>query len=36
MADFVMVVFPADYGSTGMKTFLVNHYGVVYEKDLRS
>lgn len=34
IAGFAMVAFPADYGSTGIKTFLVNHYGVVYEKDL--
>jgi DUF2950 family protein len=25
---------PADYGNSGVKTFIVNHYGDVYEKDL--
>lgn len=34
VAGFAMVVFPADYGRTGVKTFIVNHYGVVYERDL--
>lgn len=29
-----MVAFPADYGKTGVKTFIVNHYGVAYERDL--
>jgi hypothetical protein len=34
IAGFAMVAFPAEYGETGVKTFLVNHYGGVYEKDL--
>jgi Protein of unknown function (DUF2950) len=34
IAGFAMVAFPAEYGETGVKTFIVNHYGVVYEKDL--
>jgi hypothetical protein len=34
IAGFAMVAFPADYGKTGIKAFIVNHYGVVYEKDL--
>jgi hypothetical protein len=34
IAGFAMVAYPADYGKTGIKTFVVNHYGVVYEKDL--
>jgi hypothetical protein len=34
VAGFAMVAFPAEYGRTGVKTFIVNHYGVVYEKDL--
>lgn len=34
VAGFAMVAFPADYGKTGLKTFIVNHYGVVYERDL--
>ena len=34
IAGFAMVAYPADYGNTGIKTFVVNHYGTVYEKDL--
>jgi hypothetical protein len=34
IAGFALVAFPADYGSTGIKTFIVNNYEVVYEKDL--
>lgn len=34
VAGFALVAYPADYGSTGMKTFIVNHYGIVYEKDI--
>ena len=33
VAGFAMVAFPADYGKTGVKAFIVNHYGVVYERD---
>lgn len=31
---FAMVAYPAQYGSSGIMTFIVNHGGVVYEKDL--
>jgi len=31
---FAVLAYPAAYGNTGVKTFLVNHEGVVYEKDL--
>jgi hypothetical protein len=31
---FGIVAYPASYGNSGVKTFLVNHEGVVYEKDL--
>jgi len=31
---FAVVAYPAEYGTTGVKTFIVNHDGVVYEKDL--
>ncbi len=31
---FGMVAYPASYGSTGVKTFIVNQEGVIYEKDL--
>jgi hypothetical protein len=34
VAGFAAIAWPAEYGRTGVKTFLVNHYGVVYEKDL--
>ena len=34
MAGFAMVAFPAQYGVSGVMTFLVNHDGVVYQKDL--
>ncbi len=34
IAGFAMVAWPADYRKTGVMTFLVNHYGDVYEKDL--
>ena len=25
---------PAEYGSTGVKSFMVSHHGKIYEKDL--
>jgi hypothetical protein len=31
---FAVVAWPASYRNSGVKTFLVNHEGVVYEKDL--
>lgn len=31
---FAVLAYPAQYGNTGVKTFIVNHEGVVYEKDL--
>ncbi len=34
MGGFAMVAYPAEYGVSGVKTFLVNHRGMVYEKDL--
>jgi hypothetical protein len=34
VAGFAAVAWPDEYGRTGVKTFLVNHYGTVYEKDL--
>ncbi len=34
IAGFAMVAFPAEYGTSGIMTFIVNHYGTVYEKDL--
>ena len=34
IAGFGLVAFPAQYGVTGIMTFIVNHDGVVYQKDL--
>jgi len=34
IGGFAMVASPADYGVTGIKSFLVSNDGVVYEKDL--
>jgi len=34
MAGFAVVAWPAEYGVTGIHTFLVNRDGVVFEKDL--
>lgn len=31
---FALVAWPAKYGDTGIMTFIVNHDGVVYQKDL--
>ena len=31
---FAVVAYPASYGNSGVKTFIVNHDGVVFEKDL--
>jgi hypothetical protein len=36
MGGFAMVAYPAEYGVSGVKTFLVNHRGLVYEKDIGS
>lgn len=33
VGGFGMVAYPAQYGASGIMTFLVNHDGVVYEKD---
>ena len=33
-AGFALVAWPVRYGDTGVMTFMVNHTGVVYEKDL--
>jgi len=34
IGGFALVAAPAEYGVTGLRTFLVSHDGVVYEKDL--
>jgi hypothetical protein len=31
---FALIAFPADYGNSGVMTFMVNHDGVVYSRDL--
>ena len=34
IGGFALVAYPAQYGSSGIMTFMVNHDGVVYQKDL--
>jgi hypothetical protein len=34
IGGFALVAFPAQYGVSGVMTFIVNHEGVVYQKDL--
>jgi hypothetical protein len=34
IGGFALVAWPASYGNSGVMTFIVNHEGVVYEKDL--
>jgi hypothetical protein len=34
IGGFALAAWPADYGDTGVKTFIVSYDGVVYEKDL--
>ncbi len=34
IAGFGMVAFPAQYGSSGIMSFIVNHQGKIYQKDL--
>jgi hypothetical protein len=34
IAGFAMVAFPAEYGETGVMTFIVSHNGKVFQKDL--
>jgi DNA-binding phage protein len=34
IAGFALVAFPAEYGKTGIMTFLVSHHGKVFQKDL--
>lgn len=34
IGGFALVAFPAQYGISGVMTFIVNHDGVVYQKDL--
>jgi hypothetical protein len=34
IGGFALVAAPAEYRVTGVKTFIVSHDGIVYEKDL--
>jgi Protein of unknown function (DUF2950) len=34
IGGFALVAFPAQYGASGVMTFVVNHDGIVYERDL--
>ena len=34
IGGFALVAWPARYGDSGVMTFIVNHEGVVYQKDL--
>lgn len=34
IAGYALIAWPARYGETGIKTFVVNHQGTIYEKDL--
>ena len=34
IGGFALVAFPADHGNSGIMTFIVNHDGIVYQRDL--
>lgn len=34
LGGFALLAYPAEYGNSGVMTFLVNHAGVIYQKDL--
>jgi len=34
IGGFALIAYPAEYGNSGVMTFLVNHTGTIYEKDL--
>ena len=34
IGGFALIAWPAEYGSSGISTFVINHDGVVFEKDL--
>jgi hypothetical protein len=34
IGGFALVAVPAEYRVTGVKTFIVSHTGIVYQKDL--
>jgi DUF2950 family protein len=34
IGGFALIAYPAEYGNSGIMTFMVNHDGIVYQKDL--
>jgi len=34
IGGFALVAYPAEYGNSGVMTFIVNHEGKVFQKDL--
>jgi hypothetical protein len=34
IGGFGVIAYPATYGNSGIMTFMINHDGVVYERDL--
>ena len=34
IGGFALVAFPAEYGNSGVMTFIMNHSGKVFQKDL--
>ena len=36
IGGFGLIAYPAEYGNSGVMTFVVNHDGTVYQKDLGS
>jgi Protein of unknown function (DUF2950) len=34
IGGFALVAYPAEYGNSGLMTFMVNHDGTVFQKDL--
>jgi hypothetical protein len=36
IGGFALVAWPAEYGVSGIRTLIVNHHGLVYEKDMGS
>ena len=34
IGGFALVAWPAEYGASGVQTFIINHEGIVYGKDL--
>jgi hypothetical protein len=34
IGGFALVAYPAEYGNSGVMTFMISHDGTLYEKDL--